>query len=195
MATYYTERELLARAGSMTASGAAEALRRSEKSAIGVFDVFLSHSVRDARIILGLKNMLEQSGLRVYVDWIEDPQLDRSNVSPATADRLRQQMRKSRSLIYATSRSARESKWMPWELGYFDGLQDGERISILPIDTASGDGAFAGQEYLGLYKVIQKVPSVFGTMEPYAVAPSGRRGETLASFARGARRYENLERR
>jgi hypothetical protein len=37
------------------------------------FDVFLSHCVRDARAIEGVKTLLSRTGLSVYVDWIDDP--------------------------------------------------------------------------------------------------------------------------
>ncbi len=85
---------------------------------------------------------------------------------------------------------------MPWELGYFDGLRNAERISILPIESSVKYDDFVGQEYLGLYKVIEKVEVLpYGTTQPYAVLPSGLRGESIKSFARTEGRYEDLERR
>src|SRR4051794_31550207 len=81
-----------------------------------MFDVFLSHSFSEAE-----KIALEAEGLHVYVDWIDDRQMDRSSVTAQTAEVLRARMRHSRSLIFATSNSSSASKWMPWELGYFDG--------------------------------------------------------------------------
>ncbi|MDE3721377.1 toll/interleukin-1 receptor domain-containing protein [Nocardiopsis sp. N85] len=190
MANYYTMRELRARAGGLTAEGARERLRESAKSAVGPFDVFLSHSFQDAQVILGLRGLLSDQGLRVYVDWVDDPELDRSRVSSATAARLRQRMQQSRSLIYATSRAARKSRWMPWELGYFDGIRDGSRVSILPVD---GDGlsAFDGEEYLGLYRVIEKV-NADDQIRPYVLSHSRRQGESLASFVNGQGRLEDL---
>lgn len=96
-----------------------EAATTSDKS----FDVFLSHSIRDAEVVLGVVAALTQQGLNVYVDWIVDPLMDRSRVTPETAERLRQRMRQSSSLIYAHSNQSGTSKWMPWELGYFDGFR------------------------------------------------------------------------
>lgn len=119
------------------------------------FDIFLSHCLEDADAIIGVKTILERQGKRVYVDWIDDKQLNRSNVTPATADVLRKRMRQSESFVFATSRSSPDSKWMPWELGYFDGLRHG-RIAILPLVQSSG-GDFRGQEYLGLYPVVEKL--------------------------------------
>ena len=64
-------------------------------------------------------------------------------------------MRRSQSLIYATSTASSHSKWMPWELGYFDGFRPGF-VAILPLVQSTGDD-FAGQEYLGLYPYIEDI--------------------------------------
>lgn len=188
---YYTAAELRAEAG-LTASVSAEALRREARSTPerGRFDVFLSHSFNDAQVIYGLRRLLMAEGLTVYVDWIDDPLLDRSNVSAATARRLRTRMQQSSTLIYATSRSASRSRWMPWELGYFDGARSAERISIVPIENHES-GEFTGQEYLSLYKRLEKI-SVAGMPRPFAVDASTKRGEPLSSFATGAGRYVQL---
>jgi len=40
------------------------------------YDIFLSHSFKDAELILGIKKILEDDyGYSVYVDWIEDKHL------------------------------------------------------------------------------------------------------------------------
>ena len=133
-------------------------------SSAKTYDIFLSHSIRDAKLILGMKGTLEDLGYSVYVDWIEDPQLDRSKVTPATADKLRQRMNSSSSLFFVTTTNADTSKWMPWECGYFDGRK--EKAAIAPIQAQSHNNSFTGQEYLGLY--------------PYAVQqPNSQNKETL----------------
>lgn len=189
--TYYSSSELRRRGG-LTASGARTELKEAARTAAGTFDVFVSHSVLDADVILGLKSLLEAQGLSVYVDWIDDPELDRSRVSAATADRIRQRMNASRSLVFATSRAASRSRWMPWELGYFDGKKGSAQISICPIepDTHSVVG-FVGEEYLGLYKTLEKV-TWFGTPRPSAVQRSRRQAELVTSFARGDGNYSAL---
>src|SRR5687767_2962614 len=83
------------------------------------FDVFLSHSMKDGDVVLGVYAMLMAHNLKVYVDWMIDAQLDRSRVTTETAERLRARMRQASSLIYAHSIQSPDSKWMPWELGYF----------------------------------------------------------------------------
>lgn len=148
------------------------------------FDVFLSHSYEDSRMILGVRTLLEGTGLTVYVDWIEDAQADRSQVTAETADMLRVRMAHSGALLFVSTRASVNSKWMPWELGYFDGLRPG-KIGILPVLLTAG-GTFQGQEYLGLYPVyeILNFPTEGGRQ-------FGRRtgmgeGETLKKTARSA---------
>jgi len=130
------------------------------------FDVFLSHSFHDAEVILGVKAIIEAQGKSVYVDWVEDKQLDRKNVTAVTADVLRRRMRSCSSLIYASSSSAETSKWMPWELGYFDGYKPG-MVSILPL-VDRDDAEWKGQEYLGLYPVIDRLEHS-GSRQPFVV--------------------------
>jgi hypothetical protein len=118
------------------------------------YDIFLSHSFSDAKDVLAVKFLIEDQGRSVYVDWIEDKQLNRDRVTAATADLLRLRMKSCKSLVFATSESSSSSKWMPWELGYFDGMRPG-KVSIFPL-LREYDTTWAGQEYLGLYPVIEK---------------------------------------
>lgn len=129
-----------------------EAIKSQERQ--NSFDIFLSHAVKDADLILGVKTLLEESGFTVYVDWIIDPLLERDKVNATTADILRKRMRQCKSLIYIHTFSSKESKWMPWELGYFDGFRP-EKVSVLPL-TFEEDEEFKGQEYLELYPIISK---------------------------------------
>ena len=115
------------------------------------YDIFLSHAFKDAELILGVKVKLEKYGYSVYVDWIDDPQLDRSAVTSRTASRLRERMNCCRSLFYSTTESSSKSKWMSWECGYVDGKRG--RSAILPL-TETGSSIFRGQEYLSIYPYI-----------------------------------------
>lgn len=124
-----------------------------------VYDIFLSHSSDDAKLVAGLKLELEDLGHSVYVDWIDDPNLDRKNVTKETALLLQQRMKQCKSLIYAFSESATNSKWMPWELGYFDGIKG--TVAVLPIAKTS-KSSFVGSEYLGIYYYIQ-IDTISGT--------------------------------
>lgn len=156
MATF-TESEIRAAAQRRRSYRTAEAKLNEEvasqnsQPSTARYDVFLSHSTRDADIVLGVKAVLEGQGKRVYVDWIDDRQLDRTNVTPATAALLRARMRQSNSLLYIHSTNASSSRWMPWELGYSDGLHGA--VAIFPVTQARED-EFRGQEFLGIYPYI-----------------------------------------
>ena len=124
------------------------------------FDIFLSHAYVDRKKIRALKTWIEEStNLSVYVDWIIDKDLDRSNVSEETASRVRRRMENSGALIFAIPELKSQSKWMQWELGYFDGFCG--RVAILPV-LNSVRKAFRGQEYLGLYPYIDVSKDVGG---------------------------------
>lgn len=147
------------------------------------FDVFLSHSVRDAELITGVKRLLEEQGLKVYVDWLVDPQLDRSAVTKETAALLRQRMRQSKALIFVATDNTSASKWMPWELGFFDGFKPGN-VAIMPVlDNESG--AFQGQEYLGLYPIVNKGTYSDGRSDVF-VEERGAQWSTLKQFGAGS---------
>jgi hypothetical protein len=132
-------------------------------SADKTFDVFLSHSYADVTVssadLLGLKFFMEDLGVSVYVDWIEDTALDRSQVSPATAATLKTRMRSCKSLLFAVSARTADSKWMPWELGFFDGSQ--KPVAIAPL-VEGVERVFQGQEYLGLYPYVSVEKTDFG---------------------------------
>lgn len=127
------------------------------------YDIFLSHSYLNAKEVFELKKVIEGFGLSVYVDWIEDKKLSRANVTKATAKILRERMKNCRCLVYAYTLQSTVSKWMPWELGFFDGYRG--RVAILPIEEKStGTNTFKGQEYLGLYPYITKETDVSNTL-------------------------------
>lgn len=133
---------------------AAQQLRQLERTSPDrTFDIFLSHSYMDAELVLGLRETINGMGFSVYVDWVDDDHLQRSDVSRETAVALRQRMANSEALFYATSIASPASKWMPWECGYFDGLKG--RVAICPLtQSAQDDNQYAGQEYLGLYPYV-----------------------------------------
>lgn len=116
------------------------------------YDIFLSHSSNDNELIAGLKLLLQDMGYSIYVDW-NDSALNPNHVTPKTADVLRKRMAQCRSLIYAFSENASNSKWMPWELGYFDALKN-SRVAVLPI-RQDVYKVYSGSEYVGLYYHVQ----------------------------------------
>lgn len=165
-----------------------QVLRESAQafSADKQYDIFLSHCREDAEVIGGAKIILEKEGVSVYVDWIEDPQLHRAHVTSKTAAMLRSRMRACKSMLFATSEASPNSKWMPWELGYFDGLKQGQ-IAVLPL-LEDWEGTFTGQEYLGLYPVVERLPLKDSSKTAF-VARQPDQYLFLRDFALGSQEY------
>lgn len=144
-----------------TKTASALLLNESSVSMSEWFDIFLSHSFTDAQHISGpdilrIKRLLERFGFSVYVDWVVDPELDRTRVTPRNANILRTRMDHSTSLLFVTSVSSSASTWMPWELGYMDGktatLAKLGKVAILPFSHSPGRiNNYYGQQFLGLY--------------------------------------------
>jgi len=143
------------------ARDARRSVRKSDEEILGEarrtpqssFDIFLSHSSMDKELIVGAKRLIEEAGHSVYVDWIEDADLDRAAVDRDRADHLRRRMQQCESLFYLHSSNAALSRWCPWELGYFDALrQPDERVFVLPV-LRQGE-QYQGQEYLALYETV-----------------------------------------
>ena len=145
----------------------ADAILKEEASAVrSSYDIFLSHSYLDKTDILGVKEFIEGKGHTVYVDWIDDKQLDRSKVDKSTAAQLRAAMKKCACLIYAYSPNITNSRWCPWELGYFDGYNGS--AFVMPIVENQSE-TYGGTEYVGLYNRIEEHKSNRDTMELFAV--------------------------
>lgn len=153
--TYLTESEVRARATRVTQivrKSAGQVLNEALASTHQVFDVFLSHSSAEPEeILLGVKAMLEDSGLSVYVDKYSDPHLSPDNVNPETAKILRWRMRNSNTLLYVHSQHSSRSRWMPWELGFFDGIKGA--VGVMPV-TRNQEETYKGEEYLNLYPYV-----------------------------------------
>ncbi|RZL78245.1 MAG: TIR domain-containing protein [Rhodococcus sp. (in: high G+C Gram-positive bacteria)] len=185
---FYTTNTVRSRGLTAAASSRFTLEERRRKAAIAPnwerFDVFLSHSFRDAEEIYGVVAILEDQGLSVYVDWIVDRHLSRGNVTPATAATLRRRMGQCNSLIFAVSGTSSESRWMPWELGLFDGMRGGH-IAVMPLLSSASAQSHPGQEYLGLYPAVEAPGGPYGspTVNPreYGVVASG---QSLGAWAK-----------
>ena len=116
------------------------------------YDLFISHSFLDKKLILTLIDLFNNAGYSVYVDWIDDKNLDRNNVSPKTANVIKNRISNCKGLSYIATRNIVNSKWCPWELGLADGMLNGKSC-ILPVMEESS--TFKGLEYLGLYPYIE----------------------------------------
>ena len=136
-----------------TAKSDATILEEASQTQATRFDIFLSHSHIDRELVLGAKRLIEEAGLTVYVDWIEDGEVDRRSIDKQHADLLRHRMAQSEALFYAHTPNASLSRWCPWELGYFDALKaPDKRVHVMAI-VEEGQ-TYQGQEYLGLYDTV-----------------------------------------
>lgn len=185
MATF-TEDTIRARAQATTLRAQKSAKTLLEEAATSLpteFDVFLSYSSQEPiEVLLGVKEILKDYGLTVYVDKFDDPNLTPDNVTKATAEMLRKRLRQSKSLLFLHSESSKVSKWMPWELGYFDGYR--AKVGILPV-TKTSLSKYLGQEYLGVYPYVGKARDTEGkerlwiweAESKYAVYPEWVKGK------------------
>ncbi len=157
-------------------ASASEILNENKKSysSSKVYDIFLSHAYLDAELILGVKQFFEDLSYTVYVDWIDDVALDRSKVDKSTALLLKERMKSCRSLVYAFTVNSLDSKWMPWELGFFDGY-DG-KVSVMPIAKEQAlELDNKGVEYLAIYPFITVLDGLPHVTEGFLVQVSYKR--------------------
>lgn len=122
------------------------------------YDLFISHSFKDKELVKGLYSLFEEAGYKVYVDWIEDPNLDRNSVNEKTAKIIKNRMMSCKALAYVSTVNTPSSKWCPWELGFGDGKLG--KVCVLPVMK----GTYKGQEYLGLYPYLEYSKTTSGKM-------------------------------
>lgn len=128
--------------------------RKADTNENVTYDIFLSYNINDKSVVKGIFADLESRGYRVYLDFVVDPHLIRENCSKETARLLRERLRHSTSLIYASSINALQSKWMAWELGEMDGR--GCKCFILPVSNDGSTKEFEQKEYLKLFPIISR---------------------------------------
>jgi hypothetical protein len=116
------------------------------------YDIFLSHAFADRNAVGDVRHRIKTEGYSVYVDWIDDDDLERSGADSRIAEKLRHRMRQSGTLFYAVSSNSKASRWMPWELEYADAWVG--RVFVYPLDSAAADFA-KSVEFLSLYPVVE----------------------------------------
>lgn len=138
-----------ARAKGMTPE---DALKRIAAKSHDRYDIFLSQTIRDAEIVLGVYDILTDLGYAVFCDWVDSHEFDREEVTPANAMFIRDVMGRSATLLFIDTQGARQSQWMCWELGWFDG--ENGHVAVLPV-LPDGTSYYQGREFLGLYPVVE----------------------------------------
>ena len=90
--------------------------------------------------------MLNRQGLTVYVDWIEDRNaLKRELTSVDTAKALTERIKQSRAILYVLTNTSIASVWTPWELGFAQALR--KKICVLQLEEGG-----KAPEYLDLFE-------------------------------------------
>ena len=117
-----------------------------------IFDIFISYSSKDALAVMVLVLELVGRGYSIYVDCF-DPTLNPRAVDRQTAEIIRRRMVQSRSLFVATTQHAPASDWVPWELGFTDGLTNkAATLFIAPDEKVD----FGRQSYFSLYPEVRR---------------------------------------
>lgn len=117
------------------------------------FDIFLSHSMKDKRLVFGVYLILtEDFGKNVYIDWIVDPFLSdtRDKVALRNIRLLQIRMRQSRNLNLLKTSNYSVSKWVAWEIGYFNGKSN--NLYILRIYDLEYDDDKSGMGFIKIYR-------------------------------------------
>lgn len=150
---FYTESFLKSKLTSFSKSQ--NILKESElikgKSVQDKYDVFLSHSSVDKGLVISFKEVLTDMGFTVYIDWIDDSDTGRDEITPY----LKRAMKNSNVLIFLHTHNSKKSIWTPWEIGYFDNHKGTKYIGVVPLlDSNSYIYSYSGQEYLKQYTEI-----------------------------------------
>jgi len=127
------------------------------------FDVFLSYNIKNIEAVKAIYYFLTKKGVKVYLDCIVDPDIQRDNCGKPTVQRIHNRLMNSKSLLYAQSPNAGQSNWMPWELGVVDGHT--HKCFIMPV-TSDAKQVTPKREYLSLYPYVK--PDYFNTMKIFS---------------------------
>lgn len=109
--------------------------------------IFLSHSHFDKKIIEGLKDIISEHGYSIYIDSEDSGMPEITNRT--TAEKIKAKIKDLDYFWILATNNALNSKWVPWEIGIAD-MVNNKKIFTIPINDKNGN--FKGNEYLQLYK-------------------------------------------
>lgn len=116
--------------------------------------VFLSHKHSDLKDLQGVMGMLNEFGVKVYIDSMDNKMP--SQTSGETAERIKEVIKFCKKFILLATDKAIESYWCNWELGIGDTHKFINHIAILPMkDKNTYDHNYKGNEYLQIYPQIE----------------------------------------
>jgi len=125
--------------------------KRLRTKSVSERGVFLSHSHKDRHLVLRVVSMFEQLGIAVYIDWLDQGLPE--NTEAQTARILKEKIKARDRFVVLGTPNGLESQWVPWELGYADGVKVNQHIAILPVNARGSH--WVGREYMGVYSSIE----------------------------------------
>ncbi|MEZ5567620.1 MAG: toll/interleukin-1 receptor domain-containing protein [Halioglobus sp.] len=114
--------------------------------------IFLSHSHKDRDLIEPAIAFLRSHGVSIYVDWMDEGMPD--VVSGETANKIKANIREQKKFLVIVTENSKDSRWVPWELGFADPVKGMDHIATFPIAEKSD---FAQNEYMKIYPKIYYV--------------------------------------
>lgn len=114
--------------------------------------IFLSHSHKDRDLIKPAIAFLRSHGVSIYVDWMDEGMPD--VVSGETAKKIKSKIREQKKFLVIVTENSKDSRWVPWELGFADPVKGMDHIATFPIAEKSD---FTQNEYLKIYPKIYYV--------------------------------------
>ena len=74
------------------------------------YDIFLSHAAQDFHEVDEVRSILLDAKFRVYCDRYDDKLLDRTKVTAATANTLKDRMRRCNAMVFVVTRNSSTSR-------------------------------------------------------------------------------------
>lgn len=118
--------------------------------------IFLSHSHKDRELVRPSIAFFRSHGVKVYVDWMDEGMPD--VISGQTAKKLKERIQQQKKFVVMVTENSKDSRWVPWELGYADPVKGMEHIATFPV--AEKDD-FTQNEYMKIYPKIQYVSNTW----------------------------------
>ena len=167
-------------------------LNATRKSLDNRHTIFLSHSHKDRDIIEKVIGFLLLLGNYVYVDWL-DPDMPQTT-SGETATKLKAKINECEKFVVLFTENSKESKWVPWELGYADAVKPIENIAIFPLkrNPYTNDSYFSGLEYFELYPIIKE--GFIDGKSYYSIFPPDRINRTGSDNGKKLGSWLNIKR-
>lgn len=132
--------------------------------------VFLSYSHADAQWVAPIVRKLNNMGANIYVDYLDDDLVGKSNEEAAKI--IREKINLSKKFISLFTFNSDKSQWMSWELGLGDGLIKYQNVAILPV--VINQGVSFQSDFKKIYGYIEQNDNSFSSIDKWQVVyPNG----------------------